>query len=73
MCSANDYDYRMSNWSVFPGKMEMKLKTPGCHLQTIQTEKLEWIDTPLNCLLLLIMVRGRTCWWLVSADFSYYY
>lgn len=24
---ANDYDYGMSNWSVFPGEVEVKLKT----------------------------------------------
>lgn len=72
MHGANNYDYRMSNWSVFSHEVEVKLKIAWCS-QTIQTEKLEWINTSLNCLLLLIMVRGRSCWWLVSAAFSYYY
>ncbi len=66
-------DVKLECFFLFSGKVEVKLKTPGWHLQSIQTEKLEWIDTPLNCLLLLIMVRGRSCWWLVSAVFSHCY
>lgn len=57
----------------FSREVEVKLKIAGWCSQTVQTEKLEWINTPLNCLLLLIMVRGRSCWWLVSAAFSFYY
>lgn len=70
---ANDCDFRMSNWSVLPGEVEVKLKNLGWDLQSIQMEKLEWIDTSLNCLLLLIMVRGHFCWWWVSTAFSYCY